>query len=39
MIIPATIDASTLSHRTLAYRPTFVRSALKRISGTSANGS
>jgi hypothetical protein len=29
----------TLSHRALAYRPIFVRSAVKRISGTSANGS
>jgi hypothetical protein len=39
MIIPATIDASTLSHRALAYRRIFVRSTVKRISGTSANGS
>lgn len=36
MIIPATIDASTLSHRALAYRPIF---AARRISGTSSNGS
>jgi hypothetical protein len=35
MNIPATIDAGTLSHRALAYRPIFIRSAVKRISGMS----
>jgi len=39
MIVPATIDASTLSHRALAYWPIFVRSAVNRINGTSSSGS
>jgi hypothetical protein len=32
MIIPATIDASTLSHRALAYRPIFIRSAVNGLA-------